>query len=461
MSFMIMAAHGALTSGAAQAAPAPLSGAYRTVWRWHFYAGLLVLPFLMLLALTGGVYLFKDEIDGALWRDMARVEPGANTVSPDRWVAAAEVAGGGPARTVRLPTRPDEAIRVIVDRPDAEARLVFVDPHDAQVTGMTPRIGVTETIKRLHSLELFGPVMNVWVEIVAGWTIILVATGIFLWWPRGRDIGTMSIRAREPGRRAFWRDLHAVTGLYAGGIIVFLAMTGMLWSAVWGDQFMGAVRANGLGRPSAPATTDWHHAAPDDRPVGTGWVMDGAVLTTAKAEDQRLSRVLAAARAAGIARPFIISIPKSGDLTWTVAHEALRVQDARSLHVDAATGIVRADIGYGQFGIGAKIFEWSIYTHQGTQYGQINRIVMLGGCIAVWLLGVSAVTMWWKRRPAGRFAAPSAPPGPRAKVAVLGIVLPLSILYPLTGLSLLVAVLLDRAVATTRKRGLGPGKSLS
>ena len=34
---------------------APLSGAWRAVWRWHFYAGLLVMPFLMLLALTGGL----------------------------------------------------------------------------------------------------------------------------------------------------------------------------------------------------------------------------------------------------------------------------------------------------------------------------------------------------------------------------------------------------------------------
>ena len=30
-----------------------LSGPFRAVWRWHFYAGLLVLPFLMLMALTG------------------------------------------------------------------------------------------------------------------------------------------------------------------------------------------------------------------------------------------------------------------------------------------------------------------------------------------------------------------------------------------------------------------------
>jgi uncharacterized iron-regulated membrane protein len=86
---------------------------------------------------------------------------------------------------------------------------------------------------------------------------------------------------------------------------------------------------------------------------------------------------------------------------------------------------------------------------------------MLSGCIAVWLLGISAVVIWWKRRPKGRLAAPVAPPGARAKVAVLGIVLPLCILYPLTGLSLLVAVLLDRAVAAIGGRGRQSRKVIS
>jgi len=26
---------------------------YRAIWRWHFYAGLFVVPFLMMLAITG------------------------------------------------------------------------------------------------------------------------------------------------------------------------------------------------------------------------------------------------------------------------------------------------------------------------------------------------------------------------------------------------------------------------
>jgi len=433
---------------------APLSGAYRAVWRWHFYAGLLVMPFLMLMALTGGIYLFKDEIDAALWRDMARVESRADRASPDRWVAAAQVAGGGEARSVRVPASPGEAVRVVVNRPDGEGRIVFVDPHDAQVTGVTAQAGVSETVKRLHSLEFFGPVMNLWVEVVAGWAIILFATGIFLWWPRGREVGTVTIRAKATAGRPFWRDLHAVTGLYTGVIVVFLAMTGMLWSAVWGDQFMGAVRTHGLGRPPAPAAANWHHAEHADRPVGTGWLMDGMVTATALSEDGRLSRVVATARREGVIAPFVVSIPASDDLAWTAAREVRRVQDGRSLYVDATTGAVRADVRYEQFGIGAKVFEWSIYTHQGTQYGQINRLIMLAACIGIWLLSISGLMMWWKRRPRGRLAAPVAPPGPRVRAAVLGIVIPLCILYPLTGLSLVVAVLLDRAVGAIRRRAL-------
>ena len=44
-----------------------------------------------------------------------------------------------------------------------------------------------------------------------------------------------------------------------------------------------------------------------------------------------------------------------------------------------------------------------------------------------------------------------APPGPRAKFAALTIVLPLSILYPLTGLSLDTAVALGWLVALLRR----------
>jgi len=58
--------------------------------------------------------------------------------------------------------------------------------------------------------------------------------------------------------------------------------------------------------------------------------------------------------------------------------------------------------------------------------------------------------MWWKRRPPrlsrGLIGAPPAPGGLRLRFAVLAIVLPLCVLYPLTGASLVVALISERLI---------------
>lgn len=438
--------------------PPALSGAYRAVWRWHFYAGLLVLPFLMLMALTGGLYLFKTEIDGLIYRPLSHVEARAALTSPDRWLASAETGTGGKVANLIVPARPDEAVRLTVTLPDGAKRMAFVDPHDARLIGTTAFGGVMETIKRLHSLALVGTWANYLVETVAGWALILVATGIFMWWPRGRDGGVVAIKSSDPKRRPFWRDLHAITGLYAGAIIAFLVVSGMPWSAFWGDQYMGWVKDHGLGRPKPPAGA-FAHAEHQNAPAGVGWTMEGMVMPG----DQMmpappavsLATVIGTADSAGLARPYTVSIPTDPSLSWTASRVVQQVEDTRIVYVDGATGAVRADVKWNQFGVGAKAFEWGVAVHQGTQYGWINRYLMLGGCIAVWLLSVSGIIMWWKRRPPklskGRIGAPEVPPGPRVRAAVLGIVLPLAILYPLTGVSLIVVLILDRAVSAARR----------
>lgn len=444
------------------AIPAPptddLSGAYRAVWRWHFYAGLLVLPVLMLMALTGALYLFNTEIDAAVYARFDRVTVAARHTSADAWVAAGERATGGVVTGLIVPERPVRAVRLAVELTDGGKRTVFVDPGNSRVTGVIGFGGVMDTVKRLHSLALLGPWGNYLVEIVAGWAVILVATGLFLWWPRKRPAhrtaAVVSMRTADMRRRPFWRDLHALTGLYAGGMIAFLAVTGMPWSAFWGDQYMGFVKAHGLGRPRPPAG-DFVHAAHGQGPVGVGWTMDGMVMPMTPVAQPRLDTVMAAADRHGLSRPWSVSIPRDRSQAWTVARLVDRVEDTRALYVDPGDGAVKADIAYRQFGVGARAFEWGIAVHQGTQYGWLNRYLMLAACVAVWVLAISGSVMWWKRRPdiaRGRIKAPVAPPGARVRAAVLGIVLPLAILYPLTGLSLVAAVLVDRLVVWVRKR---------
>ena len=99
--------------------------------------------------------------------------------------------------------------------------------------------------------------------------------GRHLWWPRGRGVATFAPQTTDSRRRPYWRDLHALTGVYVGGVVLFLAVTGMPWSAVWGDKVMGAVKETGLGRPPAPVAGAWQRAQHHDAPVGQVFEIEG------------------------------------------------------------------------------------------------------------------------------------------------------------------------------------------
>ena len=431
-------------------APAVPGALYAAFWRWHFYAGLLILPVLMLMALTGGVYLFRGEIDDLVYRPLMVVEGGAGATSPQAWVDAANRVEGG--RVVQLvpPATTTRSARLVVEAPDGARRDVFVDPHGARVLGDIPSGGVMQVIKRLHSLDLAGPVANMLVEVVAGWAIVMVATGAFLWWPRGQAGGVITLRG-SPDKRLFWRDLHAVTGMFAAAVILFLAVTGMPWSQVWGAQVRNLTNEAGWGAPRPPAGAEaWRPAghkahAADADPVP--WSLQGMDMSRPHRGHQppsvSVNEMVARVEAAGMSRPYVLSIPKTPGKAWSAARIAKRAEDTRTLYLDGATGAVIADIRYGQYGPAAKAIQWGIAVHQGEQFGPLNRYIMLLGCVSVWLLGVSAIIMWWKRRPKGRLAAPPRPTERRAYWGLAAVLTPLALLYPLVGASLLLVLTLD------------------
>jgi len=433
--------------------PAVTPGAvYAAFWRWHFYAGLLILPVLMLMALTGGLYLFRNEIDGVLYGPLMTVEARPGATSPQAWIDAAERADGGKVVQLTPPAEPSRSVRLVVERPDGVRRGVFVDPHDAHFLGDIPDGGVMQVVKRIHSLDIAGPVANMLVEVVAGWAIVMIVTGLFLWFPRGQSGGVITVRG-APRQRLFWRDLHAVTGLFAAGVILFLAVTGMPWSAVWGQQVRKLTNEAGWGAPKPPAGAEaWRHAdhkAPEANAEPVPWAMQGVDMSlrhmdhAARTQPPTVDQMVARVDAAGLPRPYVLSIPQEQGKAWSAARTTPRVEDSRTLYLDGATGAVIADIGFDRYGPAAKAIQWGIAVHQGEQFGPVNRYVMLAGCISVWLLGVSAGVMWWKRRPAGRLAAPPAPVEKRAYRGLAAVVAPLGLIYPLVGASLVAVLILD------------------
>ncbi|MAC78384.1 MAG: hypothetical protein CML66_10010 [Rhodobacteraceae bacterium] len=432
---------------------------YRAIWRWHFIAGLVVLPFMLILAVTGGIYLFKDEINDTAYSRLRFVQADGAALLPSQITEAALQAHPGTLKAYTPPAAPNRSAEVDILGDDGLRDTVYVDPHTGTVLGTLWDGGAAGSpamyvVRKLHSLEYVGWFGNRLIEAAAGWMVLLVTSGVYLWWPRGRKLGTVTIRASKG--RPWWRDLHAVTGIYTGVFIVFLAMTGLPWSAVWGGKFYDYAYALGLGIPDgywsdAPVSTVPVADAVDRAP----WIMEKQPMPLSGAPrgvPQALDTVVARVEDLGIVAGYAVSMPNGPKGVFTASVYPDDIRGERVIHLDQYNGKVLYDAGLGDLGALGWAAEWGIAIHMGQAWGLANQIVLLLACMAMVTLCVSAAVMWWKRRPAGALGVPQVPADWRIPRTLLVMAVAAGIFFPLVGLSMLILAAVELVAALANRR---------
>jgi len=53
---------------------------YNLIWKWHFIGGLISLPIVVLLSITGIIYLFKDNYENKRLTEMTHITPKGNQI---------------------------------------------------------------------------------------------------------------------------------------------------------------------------------------------------------------------------------------------------------------------------------------------------------------------------------------------------------------------------------------------
>jgi len=467
--------HGSLATGT------PASSLYRRIWRWHFFAGLFCLPFIFVLALTGAVYLFNEQIDDLVHADLLlRPTPTAqaDTLPAGTLLAHAAPSGGVP-RALHWPRDARHTVQVDLRQPDGSLRQVFLDPASGRVLGSMMESGrVMGLVKRIHSLSVAGKAGNVLVEIVAGWVIVLVVTGAWLWWPRGTRQGLVRIRPGASGR-VWWRDLHAATGAFGALVILFLALSGMPWSIVWGKAVNGWVNTHGLGAPSG-MWSGYPRSSPPMASLGAvPWSAEARPMPASAVHEHAghgeaphaghdpapaaggigVDRAVALFAQAGLDGRYRLVLPQGPQGVYSAVRLRSAQDSQRVVHLDQYSGRVLQDLGAADVGAVARVTDWGVSVHQGIEYGWPNQLLMLFGCLALMLSCVSGVVIWWKRRPAGQLAAPRRKDGDRLALGVLAIAVGLGLVFPLLGASMVAAALLDLVWDRFRQTGAAPQAS--
>jgi len=444
------------------------SATHRAVWRWHFYAGLFVAPVLLLLAVTGSLYLFDREIQAWWDRDMARVAVAEPLPLGVQEAAVRAAYPGAEPTVVALPWRPDLASEWTVRLPGGGERTVFVDPYRARVTGSVDRATrPMAVVRRVHGTLLAGDAGSYIVELTACWTLVMLATGVYLWWPRRWRLAGVFVPRLTARGRALWRDLHAVPAILIASFVAFLVVTGLPWSVFWGKQFARLGEVVPLIAPSpnfhAPPPTPGVAERPAD-----AHAVHGAAEKLPWTVRHSTAPATAGPRVLGIGdmEPLIarldrrahpeglrIFYPASERGVFMISHAPDRAQAQRTIYVDPASGRVLGDIGWSGYAPVAKAVEWGVTTHTGRQYGRANQLANLTVCLLLIGSVVAGVLAWWKRRPVGTLAAPSKRDGDRLPTVLIWTIGATALLFPLVGLSLVAVVVIDRSFRRLKGSG--------
>ncbi|WP_329623895.1 PepSY domain-containing protein [Streptomyces sp. NBC_01255] len=441
------------------------------VLRLHFYAGVLVAPFLLVAAASGLLYALSFQAEKVIYAHELEVPVGDTTLPLSQQVnIARKVNPNGTVTAVWPGAEPDATTRVLMadpDVPEGTSLAVFVDPYTGDVGGQLPSFGSSGAlplrtwIDGLHADLHLGELGRNYSELAASWLWVIALGGLALWLGRRRK-NRRALFVPEGGPKSRRRTLswHGSVGLWAVTGLVLLSATGLTWSRYAGEN-IGVVQ-DGLGgaTPTLTATLDGGAGAGSEHEGhGAGHEPGG---TTAQGPDIGVDKAVEAARAAGIDSPRIsVVLPAEGKGYVVKETDTQFPLELDSAAVNPADGTVLDRLSFADYPLLAKLTRIGIDAHTGVFLGLFNQLALAALALSLILLILWGYRMWWQRRP-GRPVAR----GAWRKVPVT-MLLPLAAatalvgwFVPLLGLSLLLFLAVDLTLALVAKvRARSPRKA--
>ncbi len=444
----------------------PTNKLYLAAWRWHFYAGIYAIPFFIILAITGMAMTWIAYIDGRDGERIAVTQKAVVQPVSAQAEAALSAVPGGTLKQYVAPRSADLAAIFRVDKDDV-ATTVVVDPYTAKViTDFPRRSGWYDFADNVHGSLLLGDTGDLLIEIAASLGMVLIATGLYMWWPRKTESGNGWRAALVPsfarGGRAVWKSLHGVVGFWMSLFLVFFLISGLAWAGVWGAKIVQAWSTFPAEKWDNVPLSDTTHASMNHGPKEVPWALeqtrmpasgsDAGKTVMAHGTNITIDTMDKLARDIGFEGRYQMNMPGGETGVYTFSRDSMSTDSTdpmsdRTVHVDQYTGKVLADVRYEDYSLAGKAMAVGIALHMGT-LGLWSVLANTVVCLSVLLLCISSLIMWWKRRPAGsvRLAAPSQPKNMPLWQGAMLVGLAVSLAFPMAGITILAAMALDQMI---------------
>ena len=369
----------------------------------HSIAGLVLALLLAVIALTGSIMSFEDEIVEHLNAGIMQVAPRqAPALMPDELIARLEASQDfGKVASVTLSSDPSAAVRVRFGRDEQGARRtsLYVDPYDARVLGSPRGEEFFATVRRLHRWLLIPGDAKGWGRQVTGvgalGLIVMLLSGLVLRWPRRARSVKMWLKPNLGlSGRGLHRSLHAVIGTWVLPVYLVMTLTGLWYSFDWYKD--GVVWL--LSRPHVAAAKmqpKQPRAAGRSEPVQTVG-FDRAWSTLQREEGGRFAKALLTLPTGPGTVIRIRSWPKDSTLDTT----------RDEFRVDAVTGQVVSAERYADKTFGERIIANLLDIHRGAFLGWPGKLAFMIAAALMPLFSVTGILLYLSRRKLRRPAQP-------------------------------------------------------
>ena len=387
------------------------------LWKWHFIAGIISLPFIILLAVTGGIYLFKDKYEAPKQAHIKTVKVEGQAISYQKQWELAKKATKKQPNAMVISKEASQATAFISGR-FSHKNSAYVNPYKGEVSGyVSPKDSNMHTVRKLHGELLLGKFGTKIVELIASWLFVLIITGVYVFWPsKEQGLKAFFTIRFKAGKRILFRDLHTVLGFWISMLLLIVLAGGMPWTDVFGSNFKTLQKVTNTGFPRT-----W-----DARGIQSK--IGNAAIS--------LDDMVALAKSMNLKGEVSIGLPKNNTGVYSIYNTTFDLGAQKRFHFDQYSGKQLVNHNWEDVGILMRGRMWVMAFHQG-QFGLWNWLLMLFVALLLMFVAVSALISYLKRKPKGKWGTPKVPAKFEVGYGVVCLIILLGIVFPLFGISVI------------------------
>jgi uncharacterized iron-regulated membrane protein len=233
----------------------------KAIHKIHLFLGLIIGFIIVIVAVTGCIYAFQYELQNLTqpYR-FVKEQTGPFLPPTELKTIAQQQLPGKTVHSVKYGNKTQAAVLIFYNQQPDYYYLIYLNPYNGNV------LKVKDMETDFFQLILDGH-FYLWLPPEIGQPVVaistllfllMIITGIVLWWPKNKAAAKQrfSIKWSAKWRRKNY-DLHNVFGFYASWVLLFIAITGLVWGFQWFEKSLYWVISGGKAKVEyAEATSD-------------------------------------------------------------------------------------------------------------------------------------------------------------------------------------------------------------